>query len=70
MTRHSYVQACRRVGPVAAFRELCEWWTQAPQEARYELYGRAIQGQAEVPFEVLRVAVSVAEIEHGEVEQA
>jgi len=56
------------MGAVAAFRELCEWWTQASQDARYELYGLAIQGKAEVPLETLRLAVTVAEIEHGEVE--
>lgn len=67
----AYVQTCRQLGHVAAFRSLCEWWTQASQEARYGLYGSALKGDKEAPpLDVLRLAVTVAEIEHGEFEQA
>lgn len=64
-----HVSFSRSVGFVASFRRLVEWWTQASQEERYTLYRAAIHGDKEAPpLKILRQAINVAEIAHGEVE--
>lgn len=55
---------------MASFERLCQWWTQAPQAERFELLRKSIHGDREAPpLKVLHVAITVSEIEHGEVEQ-
>lgn len=67
--RNAYVQASRCVGHVESFRRLCEWWTQAPQNERFHCLRRSIHGDPQAPpLKVLNLAITVAEIEHGEVE--
>ena len=66
--RNAYVQARRRVGHVASIEQLCQWWTQAPKEERFQLVKRSIEGDENAPpLKVLQLAIYLAEVEAGEV---
>lgn len=57
----------RRVG---SLESIARWWTEATQEARYALYTKALNGEAEAPtLEALRIAIYLAEVEAGEVSE-
>lgn len=68
--RNAYVQACRSVGAVASLERLCQWWTQAPQIERFECLQRSIKGDPEAPpLDKIQLAIYLAEVEAGEVDQ-
>lgn len=68
--RNAYVQSSRSVGAVASLERLCQWWTQAPQGERFECVRRAINGDVEAPpLKTLQLAIYLAEIAAGEVDQ-
>lgn len=47
---------------------IARWWTSAPQEARYALLQRAINGEATAPtLEEVRLAAILAEFEAREI---
>ena len=53
-----------------AVTELAQWWNAASQEARFEKLREALHGEAQAPrYETLRLAIILAEIEAGEVEE-
>lgn len=49
-------------------RELAEWWTQASQEARFQILRAAIQENTP-PLKTLHLAIIAAETEAGEVSE-
>lgn len=50
-----------------ALDQLARWWTAATQEARFELYTKAIKGDREAPtLRTLQIAIYLAEAEGGE----
>lgn len=68
--RNAYVQASRSVGHVAALERLCQWWTQAPKEERFQCVKRSIEGDENAPpLKTLQVAIYLAECEAGEIDQ-
>lgn len=65
--RSAHVPTRRSLG---SLEDLARWWTSAPQEARYALYARSIEGDEEAPpLEALRLAIYLAESEAGEIAQ-
>lgn len=48
--------------------QLARWWTQATQEARFGLIRQATQ-EGRPSWQTLRVAILLAEIEAGEIDQ-
>jgi hypothetical protein len=64
-----HVPTGRRVGLVEITR-IAQWWTQAPQEERFRLFARSIRGEeGSPPLRDLQVAITLAEIEAGEISQ-
>jgi methionine salvage enolase-phosphatase E1 len=58
------------VGAVAALERLCQWWTQASKEERFQCVKRSIEGEENAPpLKALQLAIYAAEIESGEVDQ-
>jgi hypothetical protein len=58
------------VGDVASLERLCQWWTQAPQIERFECVKRSIHADPEAPpLKTLQLAIYLAEVEAGEVDQ-
>jgi hypothetical protein len=55
---------------VAVVEQLARWWTSASQEARFELYKAAIEGDRQAPrLRTLQIAIYLAESEAGEVRE-
>jgi len=53
---------------LARLDALAQWWTQATQEARFELWRKATQENSP-PLAELRLAVILAETEAGQVSE-
>lgn len=53
---------------LARIDELARWWTQATQKARFEAIHKAIT-EGIPDFQTLRLAIIVAEVEAGQVEE-
>lgn len=54
----------------APLRRLVGWWQAASQEERFRLWKASLEGQTEAPpFERLKFAALVAEIEAGEIQE-
>lgn len=54
----------------ARIERIARWWNSASQEARYEAWGKAIQGDPGTPpLAELQLAVILAEAEAGQVEE-
>jgi len=68
--RTTYVQARRRVESVASLQTLCCWWNAATQEERFRLLQHTINGDPEAPpLKALQLAIYLAEVEAGEIDQ-
>lgn len=53
-----------------AVETLARWWTQAPQAQRFALVKASIEGhEGAPPYAQLQVAIYLAEIANGEVEE-
>lgn len=64
--RNTYERSCRSVGNVASLERLCQWWTQAPQNERFQLVKRSIEGDKDAPpLRVVQLAIYLAEVELG-----
>lgn len=48
--------------------QLARWWTSAPQEARFGLLRQATT-EGKPPLQTLQIAIYLAEVEAGEVDQ-
>lgn len=59
----------RSLGPLArSVDRLAQWWTQAPQEERFNLIRASVNGDREAPpLKTLQIAIYLAEAESGEV---
>lgn len=60
----------RRSPAAASVERLARYWTSATQAQRFETLHRSISGDKEAPdYATLKVAILIAEIEAGEVEE-